>query len=57
VGAAIAAFLGGLFRDVFGDYHAIFISAAGLGFIAVAMASRISVTGTEARARESVAAA
>jgi MFS family permease len=57
VGAAIAAFLGGLFRDVFGDYHAIFISAAGLGFIAVAMATRISVTGTEGRARESVAAA
>ncbi|HET9457350.1 MAG TPA: MFS transporter, partial [Candidatus Limnocylindrales bacterium] len=45
VGAAIAAFLGGLFRDVYGDYHAIFISAALIGFVAVLMASRISVGG------------
>ena len=36
VGAAIAAFLGGFFHDVLGDYHAIFLSAALLGFVAVA---------------------
>ena len=45
VGAALAAFLGGLFRDVYGDYHAIFISAALIGFVAVLLASRISEDG------------
>jgi MFS family permease len=45
VGAALAAFLGGLFRDVYGDYHAIFISAALIGFVAVLLASRISDDG------------
>jgi MFS family permease len=33
VGAAIAAFLGGLFRDVLGDYTLVFLSAAILGLI------------------------
>ena len=45
IGAAIAAYLGGFFRDVLGDYHMIFMSAAILGFLAVAMASRISIPG------------
>lgn len=45
VGAALAAFLGGLFRDVYGDYHAIFISAALIGFVAVLLATRISEDG------------
>lgn len=45
IGAALAAFLGGLFRDVYGDYHAIFISAALIGFVAVLLASRISEDG------------
>jgi MFS family permease len=45
IGAAIAAYLGGFFRDVLGDYHIIFMSAALLGFLAVAMATRISIPG------------
>jgi MFS family permease len=47
-GAALAAFLGGYFHDVLGDYHAIFISAALIGFLAVLLASRISVGGLQA---------
>ena len=47
-GAALAAFLGGFFHDVLGDYHAIFISAALIGFVAVLLASRISVGGLQA---------
>jgi MFS family permease len=47
-GAALAAFLGGFFHDVLGDYHAIFISAALIGFVAVLLASRISTGGLEA---------
>jgi MFS family permease len=35
VGAAIAAYIGGFFRDVLGDYHLVFISAALMGFVAV----------------------
>jgi len=46
-GAALAAFLGGYFHDVLGDYHAIFISAALIGFLAVLLASRISVGGLQ----------
>lgn len=57
VGAALAAFLGGFFRDVLGDYHAIFISAAGLGFVAVAMANRISTPGIQRQGTEVVAPA
>ncbi len=47
VGAAIAAYLGGLFRDVLGDYTVIFVSAAALGLIAVALSMRISVPGVD----------
>jgi hypothetical protein len=46
-GAALAAFLGGFFHDVLGDYHAIFISAALIGFVAVMLATRISVGGLQ----------
>jgi len=42
VGAAIAAFAGGFFRDLLGDYHLMFISAGILGFVAVSLALRIS---------------
>jgi MFS family permease len=56
IGAALAAWLGGVFRDVLGDYHAIFLSAALLGFVAVALSLRIS-TGGAARAVETPAAA
>ncbi len=45
VGAALAAFLGGVVHDALGDYSSMFLSAGLLGFIAAAMALRISVTG------------
>jgi MFS family permease len=44
LGAAIAAFAGGFFRDLLGDYHLMFVSAGILGFIAVALALRISTS-------------
>jgi MFS family permease len=56
VGAAIAAFLGGLFRDVLGDYTLVFLSAAILGLIAVALSMSISTGGVEHK-RPSAAAA
>ena len=45
VGAAVAAYLGGFFSDLLGDYHMVFLSAAILGFVAVGLSQRISVTG------------
>jgi predicted MFS family arabinose efflux permease len=42
IGAGIASYAGGLFRDVLGDYHLIFISAALLGLLASGMALLIS---------------
>ena len=49
-GAAIAAYLGGFFHEVLGDYHLMFISAALLGFIAAGLALRIApgTTGRQA---------
>ncbi|TMC73937.1 MAG: MFS transporter [Chloroflexi bacterium] len=44
LGAAIAAFAGGFFRDLLGDYHLMFISAGILGFVAVSLALRISTS-------------
>ena len=37
IGAGIASYAGGLFRDLLGDYHLIFISAAVLGLVAVGL--------------------
>ena len=45
IGAALAAYLGGAVHDVLGDYTSMFLSAGLLGFIAAAMALRVSVTG------------
>jgi MFS family permease len=42
VGAALAAYIGGFFREVLGDYHLVFISAALLGFVAVALSLRLA---------------
>jgi len=42
LGAAIAAYAGGFFRDLLGDYHLMFVSAAVMGYIAVALVMRIS---------------
>jgi len=47
VGAALAAYLGGFFHQVIGDYHLMFVSAALLGFVAAGLALRIQApTGT-----------
>jgi MFS family permease len=50
VGAALAAYAGGFFRNVLGDYHMVFLSAAGLGFVAVALS--LSITPSRARVAE-----
>src|SRR2546426_628885 len=42
VGAAIAAFAGGFFRDLLGDYHLMFVSAGVPGFIALSPALPVS---------------
>ena len=56
VGAALAAYLGGVFRDTLGDYTVIFVSAAALGLVAVALSMRISVPGVERQAPTRAAA-
>jgi predicted MFS family arabinose efflux permease len=43
IGAGLAAQAGGVFRDLLGDYHLIFLSAAVLGFVASMLAMRIRV--------------
>lgn len=43
IGAGVASYAGGFFRDLLGDYHLIFISAAVLGLVAAGLALRISV--------------
>ena len=48
VGASIAAFAGGLFHDLLGDYHLIFISATLMGVVAIGLVSRIDVRSREA---------
>jgi MFS family permease len=42
MGAALAAYAGGFFRVLLGDYHLMFISAGIMGFIAVNLALRIT---------------
>ncbi|MFL5734442.1 MAG: MFS transporter [Chloroflexia bacterium] len=42
VGASLAAFAGGFFHDLLGDYTLVFISAALLGFIAVALSMSVT---------------
>jgi MFS family permease len=51
IGAAIAAYAGGFFRVLLGDYHLMFVSAGILGFIAVTLVSRIPESGREAPPR------
>jgi predicted MFS family arabinose efflux permease len=43
VGAGLAAYAGGIFRDLLGNYHLIFISAAMLGFMAAILSLAIRV--------------
>jgi sugar phosphate permease len=42
IGAGIASYAGGYFRDLLGDYHLIFLSAAVMGIIAAGLALSIS---------------
>lgn len=42
IGAGLASYAGGLFRDVLGDYHLIFISAAIMGIIASGLSLSLS---------------
>jgi len=42
IGAALAAYAGGVFRVALGDYHLIFLSAGIMGFVAVSLALRVS---------------
>jgi sugar phosphate permease len=42
IGAGIASYAGGFFRDRLGDYHLIFVSAAVMGIIAAGLALNIS---------------
>jgi sugar phosphate permease len=48
VGAALAAYAGGFFRDTLGDYHLAFVSAAVLGFLAAGLSLRIRTSGLRA---------
>jgi hypothetical protein len=48
IGAGLASYAGGFFRDRLGDYHLIFISAAVLGIVAAGLSLNIS------RARKAV---
>jgi hypothetical protein len=41
LGAALAAFLGGVLRDALGDYTIAFFSAAILAFVAVGLSIRV----------------
>ncbi len=43
IGAGIASYAGGFFRESLGDYHLVFVSAALLGLVAVSMSLGISV--------------
>lgn len=56
IGAGIASYAGGFFRDLLGDYHLIFISAAVMGVIAVGLALNISSPGRLRRFNEANAA-
>jgi MFS family permease len=56
IGAALAAYAGGFFRDLLGDYHLIFMSAAIMGFVAVNLAARISSPRDRAQTAPAIAA-
>ncbi len=58
VGAAIAAFIGGVAREVLGDYTLVFLSAGALGLVAAGLALSITESGRRSSvAREPAAAA
>lgn len=49
IGAAVASYAGGFFREVLGDYHLVFASAAILGIIAVTFSLGISISAKRAK--------
>ena len=44
IGAGIASYAGGFFREALGDYHLVFISAAILGLVATGLSLSISIS-------------
>jgi hypothetical protein len=44
IGAGIASYAGGFFRDMLGDYHLIFVSAAVLGLVAAGLSMSLPST-------------
>jgi hypothetical protein len=49
IGAGIASYAGGFFRELLGDYHLVFVSAALLGLIAVGLSLNISISAARPR--------
>lgn len=49
IGAGIASYAGGFFRDLLGDYHMVFISASLLGLIACGLCLNISISAARPR--------
>jgi MFS family permease len=49
IGAGIGSFAGGFFRDMLGDYHLVFITAAILGLVASFMSLNISISAHKAK--------
>jgi predicted MFS family arabinose efflux permease len=57
IGAGIASYAGGFFRDLLGDYHLVFISAAVLGLIACGLSLSISISAGKRKVAQTQAAA
>ncbi|MBL8130280.1 MAG: MFS transporter [Anaerolineae bacterium] len=49
MGAGLASYTGGFFREVLGDYHLVFASAAILGLMAVTFSLSISISARQAK--------
>lgn len=56
IGAGIASYAGGFFRENLGDYHLVFISAALLGLVACGMSLSITISAVKAKPRPAAAA-
>ncbi|MDX2161945.1 MAG: MFS transporter [bacterium] len=57
IGAGIASYAGGFFRDLLGDYHLVFISAAVLGLVATGLSLGISISAKRPKVSASAAPA
>lgn len=55
IGAALASYAGGFFREQLGDYHLVFVSAALLGLIATAMSLGISISAKRPKVKPAIA--